>query len=192
MAKVSFQMSDVQHKEWFIATLLPHIQTLLMQQKLVLHTVDFEIAMKLESSWVRDTGSGMMQIQSQLANLMVNLQDIKRGKEFQKELWCTICITYGHHKWNFPVLMNYVVAGASNPLNTQGMPLCRIFQTRDHKSKECMYLQKIVRTPDSLYCKFCKSVGHDENLVVADQYYSATTGNQKSKRSLGGTMVYKV
>ena len=25
MAKVSFQMSDVQHKEWFIAALLPHI-----------------------------------------------------------------------------------------------------------------------------------------------------------------------
>ena len=25
MAKVSFQMSDVQHKEWFIVALLPHI-----------------------------------------------------------------------------------------------------------------------------------------------------------------------
>ena len=25
MSKVSFQMSDVQHKEWFIAVLLPHI-----------------------------------------------------------------------------------------------------------------------------------------------------------------------
>ena len=25
MAKVGFQMYDVQHKEWFIATLLPHI-----------------------------------------------------------------------------------------------------------------------------------------------------------------------
>ena len=25
MAKVSFQMSDVQHKEWFIFVLLPHI-----------------------------------------------------------------------------------------------------------------------------------------------------------------------
>ena len=25
MARVSFQMSDVQHKEWFIAALVPHI-----------------------------------------------------------------------------------------------------------------------------------------------------------------------
>ena len=35
MAKVSFQMPDVQHKEWFIATLFPHIRTLLKQYKLV-------------------------------------------------------------------------------------------------------------------------------------------------------------
>ena len=31
MAKVSFQMSNVQHKEWFISALFPHIRTLLMQ-----------------------------------------------------------------------------------------------------------------------------------------------------------------
>ena len=34
MAKVSFQMSDVHHKEWFIATLLPHIQGPLMHQNI--------------------------------------------------------------------------------------------------------------------------------------------------------------
>ena len=31
MAKVSLQMSDVQQKEWFIASLLPHIRMSLMQ-----------------------------------------------------------------------------------------------------------------------------------------------------------------
>ena len=31
MDKVSFQMFDVQHKEWFIVALLPHIQGSLMQ-----------------------------------------------------------------------------------------------------------------------------------------------------------------
>ena len=62
MAKVSFQMSDVQHKEWFIASLLPHIRTPLIQQKLVSSTKDLEIAMKLAASLVGDNGSGMMQI----------------------------------------------------------------------------------------------------------------------------------
>ena len=38
MAKVSFQMLDVQHKEWFIFVLLPHIRGPLMQQKIELQT----------------------------------------------------------------------------------------------------------------------------------------------------------
>ena len=60
MAKVSFQMLDVHHKEWFIATLLPHIWIPLMQQKIVSQTKALELAMKLESSPVRETGAGMM------------------------------------------------------------------------------------------------------------------------------------
>ena len=35
ISKVSFQMSDVQHKEWFFAALLPYICTLLMQKNIV-------------------------------------------------------------------------------------------------------------------------------------------------------------
>ena len=73
MAKVSFQLSDVQHKEWFIASLLPHIWTPLMQKKCVLPIEAREIAMKLEASSVGDTSLGMMQIQSQLENLTVHL-----------------------------------------------------------------------------------------------------------------------
>ena len=36
MAKASFQMSDVQHKEWFISALLPHIRGPLIQQNIVM------------------------------------------------------------------------------------------------------------------------------------------------------------
>ena len=57
-------MSHVQHKEWFIAALLPHIQAPLMQQNIVSQTEALEIVMKLESSSIRDDGVGMMQIQS--------------------------------------------------------------------------------------------------------------------------------
>ena len=38
MDKVSFHMSDVQHKEWFIVVLLPHIRGPLMQQNIESHT----------------------------------------------------------------------------------------------------------------------------------------------------------
>ena len=55
MAKVSFQMSDVQHKEWFIAALLPHIQGPLMQQNIESQTKVLEVAMKLEASPIGDS-----------------------------------------------------------------------------------------------------------------------------------------
>ena len=88
MAKVSFQMSDVQHKEWFIATLLPHIRGPLMQQKIAMQTEALELAMKLEASPIGDGVARMIQIQSQLDNLTIQLQDIKRGKELQEDLYC--------------------------------------------------------------------------------------------------------
>ena len=81
MAKVSFQMSDVQHKEWFIATLLPQIRGPLMQQNIAMQTKALELVIKLEASPIGDGSAGMIQIQSQLDNLTIQLQDIKRGKE---------------------------------------------------------------------------------------------------------------
>ena len=90
--------------------------------------------MKFESSPVGETSDGMMQIQSQLANLMLKLQDIKKGKEVQEELWCAKCRRKGHHKYNFLAYMNYVASRAPSLINTQGMPWCRIFQTRVHRS----------------------------------------------------------
>ena len=71
MAKVSFGMSDIQHKEWFITVLVPHIRMPLMQQKIATQSEALEIAMKLEASHVDETGVGMNQIQSQLAKLMI-------------------------------------------------------------------------------------------------------------------------
>ena len=158
-----------------MVSLLPHTGTSLMQENIVSQIEALEIAMKLESSLVRDIASGIMQIQSQLANLMVRLQDIKRGKEVPEEIWCTICKTDGHHKGNFSALMNYVSAGSPNTLNTQGMPCCRVCQTRGYKSKEFLYLQKIVSAPTSMYCKFCSSVGLDEKDYRALQLLQEKT-----------------
>ena len=71
MAKVSFKMSDVQHKEWFIAALLPHIRGSLMQQKIESQIGALELVMKLEASPISVSALGMVQIQSQLANLTI-------------------------------------------------------------------------------------------------------------------------
>ena len=50
MAKVFFQMSNVQHKEWFIVAMLPDIGICLIQQNVVSQREALELAMNLESS----------------------------------------------------------------------------------------------------------------------------------------------
>ena len=102
MAQVSFQMSDVQHKEWFIVVLVPHIRQPLMQQKIVTQSEALETAMKLEASLVREFAVGMNQIQAQLVNLTLQLQYIKKAKEDRDDLWCTRCHAGGHTKDTCP------------------------------------------------------------------------------------------
>ena len=85
MAKVIFGMSDIQHKEWFITNLVPHICIPLIQQKIASQIEYLEIMMKLEGSPIGETGVGMSQIQSQLVSLTIQLQDIKKGKGHQKD-----------------------------------------------------------------------------------------------------------
>ena len=55
-------MLYVQHKEWFIAAMIPHIRVPSMQQKIVSQSEALELAMKLEASLVGETGAVMMQI----------------------------------------------------------------------------------------------------------------------------------
>ena len=51
-----------QHQEWFIATLLPHIQLPLMQQKVASQSEALEIMMRLEASPMSELALGMDQL----------------------------------------------------------------------------------------------------------------------------------
>ena len=72
--------------------------------------------MKLEASSIAETSVGMAQIQNQLANLTLQLQDIKKGKQVREELRCTKYRTEGHYKEHCPVYVEYMESGAPNPL----------------------------------------------------------------------------
>ena len=69
-----------------------------MQQNIVTQSEALETAMKLEASPVGESAVGMNQIQAQLANLTLQLQDIKKAKEDCDDLWCTYCHADGHTK----------------------------------------------------------------------------------------------
>ena len=47
-----------QHKEWFIAVLLPHLRIPLLQQNITTQAEALEIVMKLEDSPIGDTNVG--------------------------------------------------------------------------------------------------------------------------------------
>jgi hypothetical protein len=97
--RLTFQIQDVQHREWFIAGLLPHIQVPLTQQKV---TTQVE-AWRLQCTWrLHQEGQrhrqGLAQVQSQLANLTMQLQDMAKEKVMHEHVWCTTCRFEGHHR----------------------------------------------------------------------------------------------
>jgi len=62
MGQVSFEISDAQHKEWFIAVLLPHIRVPLTQHNIKTQPNALENSMKLEASPIGEIRVGMAQI----------------------------------------------------------------------------------------------------------------------------------
>ena len=146
-----------------------------MQQNIESLIEALELEMKLEASPIDDDVVGMVQIQSQLDNLTIQLQDIKKGKEAQEDLWCTKRRMDRHTKDNFLTFMSYISSGAPNPLNGHGLPWCCICQSRGHREEECLYLQKVVVTPTNLFCKFYKLVGHEEKDCRAYQLLKEKT-----------------
>ena len=69
MERVIFEMSDIQHKVFFIAMLLSHIRLLLMQQKIATQSKAMEIVMKLQASHVGENAVSMNHIQTKLVSL---------------------------------------------------------------------------------------------------------------------------
>jgi hypothetical protein len=59
--------------------------------------------MNLEASPVGENGVGITQVQSQLAVMTIQLQDLVKGKEKCKEVWCTTCRTKDTIRMNFHI-----------------------------------------------------------------------------------------
>jgi hypothetical protein len=133
-----------------------------MQQKIVSQDEALEIAMKLESTPMGESNSGMSQILSQLTSLSLQVKDIKKdkGKYKREDIWCIRCKLGDHGKEHCPLFHEYLDLGAPSPLKQVTLPWCEVCRNRNCHG-ECYYMQKYVQTPTNLYCTFCKSVGHD-------------------------------
>jgi hypothetical protein len=91
--RLTFQIQDVQHREWFIAGLLPHIHISLTQQKVTTQVEAMEIVMHLEAMpGGGETSVGMAQVQSHLTNLTMQLQDMAKAKVVHR-MCGVLCVT---------------------------------------------------------------------------------------------------
>ena len=75
-----------------------------MQQKLQMQDDALEMAMKLEASPLAKTSTGMTNLQNQLANIALQLHELKKGKEVAQDIWCVRCKAQGHTKTNVQYL----------------------------------------------------------------------------------------
>jgi hypothetical protein len=113
---LTFQILDEQNKEWFIVALLPHIRVPLMQQKIDSHAEALEIVMKLKSTPMGESNSGMSQILSQLTSLSLHVEDMKKdkGKDKREDIWCVSCRSEGHDKEHCLLFHEYLASGTWN------------------------------------------------------------------------------
>jgi hypothetical protein len=134
-----------------------------MQQNITSQAEALEIAMKLESTPMEESSSGMSQILSQLTSLSLQVEDMNKdkGKGKREDIWCIRCKSEGHDKDYCPLFSEYLESGALSPLKKVTLPWCKVCRNRHHLG-ECYYMQKYVQTPTNLYCMFCKLVGHDD------------------------------
>jgi hypothetical protein len=134
----------VQHKEWFIAGFLPHIRVPLTQQKVMTQAEAVEITMRLEATpGGTETSIRLAQVQSQLANLTIQLQDMAKTKVMHEHIWCTTCHSEGHHRDECPVLPNYVATGASSPFPSGQSEWCEICRQWGHVPPHLSHITKV-------------------------------------------------
>jgi hypothetical protein len=85
MGRLTFQIHDQHHQEWLNSRFLPHIHRPLIQQKVASQPEALEIAMKLESSPIGDSG-GMAGVQTQLSTLTIQLEELTKGEEKREQV----------------------------------------------------------------------------------------------------------
>ena len=80
--------------------------------------------MKLESTPMGESSSGMSQILSQLTSLSLQVEDMKKdkGKEKREDIWCVICRFKGHDKDDCPLFHEYLASGVQSPLKQVNLP----------------------------------------------------------------------
>jgi hypothetical protein len=120
--------------------------------------VEIEICLE-DTSGGGETSTILVQVQSRLANMTVQLQDMENMKVVHENVWCTMyqsechCMSYNG---------KYLEMGASNPFLTRSqMKWCEIYIKWGHMPPHLLTLEKYQKNHHTPFCEFCKSMGND-------------------------------
>ena len=69
ICEANMNLTDGQHREWFVDSLLPHLRVALSQQEIMTQAEALEIAIRLHETPMQDPNLGVQQIHAQLQNL---------------------------------------------------------------------------------------------------------------------------
>jgi hypothetical protein len=80
--------------------------------------------MKLESSPMGESSSGMSQILSQLTSLSLQVKDMNKdkGKDKREDICCVKYRSESHDKEHCPLFHEYLASGALSPLKQVTLP----------------------------------------------------------------------
>jgi len=77
ICKANMNLTEGQHREWFVASLLSQLRVALSQQKITTQVEALEIAMKLHETPMQDPNLGVQQIHAQLKKNFLEMQSLK-------------------------------------------------------------------------------------------------------------------
>lgn len=191
--EANMNLTNGQHHQFFMASILPHLRVALSQQKIGTQDEALEIMMRLYETPIQDDNLGVQQIHTQLQKFFLEMQSLKKHKTAQsqarKEVWCLKCKCQGHDKDHCPIFVNYVVARGRMPLRLEAMAgpstrlalWCAIWKVAGkHATNHCHLLQKFVQTPQQLFYNLYQSVGHDKCNCCQHLNLPQSEGTQNS------------
>lgn len=118
--EANMKLMDGKHREWFVASPMPHLRSALLQQKITTQMEASEISMRLHETPMQDPNLGVQQIHMRLKNLCLEMQSLKQDRtakpKAHEEVWCVECKGQGHEKDHCPVFANYLARGGPMPL----------------------------------------------------------------------------
>lgn len=95
-------LTDGQHHEWFMASLLPRLMVVLSQQKITTQAEALEVVIRLYETPMQNMNLGVHYIHAKLQNICLEMQSLKQDRtvweEAHEEIWCLKCKGQRHDK----------------------------------------------------------------------------------------------